>query len=268
MPSARTTITVASAAEQEHERVELDSGGVLGQSGLAEGCDGGQRKGEHDGAHCAGQAHHQVPCHIECEELPAGHADGDQGRVVLALDGALAGQGLAHDRQPDQRGERSEDPPPDGLWVDGPLDRGGRSVLGRGAGSAATAQVQLFELIGRTRGYRPRRGGGGRSTRIPSPCAGAPSARTPGRRTGGRRGCFRKGTRSRSLRCRPPARRGADHAGGCTPYWGCCTRRPARVPRSGRGSRYRHARRSPVATWTMPAPGRASTGRAAGRRRA
>ena len=122
-------------AEQEHERVERDSGGVLGQPGLAEGCDGGQQRGDHDGAHGAGQAHHQVPCHVESEELPAGHADGDQGRVVLALDGALAGQGLAHDRQPDQRGERSEDPPPDGLRVDGPLDRGGRSVLGRGAGT-------------------------------------------------------------------------------------------------------------------------------------
>ncbi len=73
------------------------------------------------------------------------HADGDQGRIVLALDGALAGQGLADDRQPDERGERGEDPPPDGLGMDGGLDRGGLPILARGPhiGTGA-AQVQRF----------------------------------------------------------------------------------------------------------------------------
>ena len=66
--------------------------------------------------------------------------------MVLALDGALAGQGLAHDRQPDERGERGEDPPPDGLRVDGRLDRGGGSVLARGT-DTAHAQVQSVGLL-------------------------------------------------------------------------------------------------------------------------
>ncbi len=75
------------------------------------------------------------------EQLPGGHAEGHQGRMFLALDGALAGQSLANDRQPDERGERGEDPPPDGLRVDGRLDRRRGSVLARGA-DATHAQVQ------------------------------------------------------------------------------------------------------------------------------
>ena len=56
--------------------------------------------------------------------------------MVLALDGTLAGHGLAHD----------EDPPADGLRVDGRLDRGGRSVLARGADAPHT-QVQSVGLL-------------------------------------------------------------------------------------------------------------------------
>ncbi len=133
-------------SEQEHERVECDAGGVLGQSCLAERCDGGQRRGDHDRAHSAGQAHQQVPCHVDFKELPAGHAHSDQRGMVLALHIALAGQRLAHDRQPDERRERRQDPPPDGLRVDGRLDRGGRSVLARGADTACP-QVQSVGLF-------------------------------------------------------------------------------------------------------------------------
>lgn len=66
--------------------------------------------------------------------------------MVLALDVALPGQRLADDGQADERRQRGQNPPPDGLGMDRRLDRRGDAVLARVA-DTPRSQVQRLDLM-------------------------------------------------------------------------------------------------------------------------
>ena len=125
MPRTSTTATVASAPSKRTGVSKATPGRVLGDARLAERSDRREHGGDRHRADGTDQPHHQGLRHAERHQLTPIGAEGRHRRVVLALDDALAGQCLADDRQSDQSGERSQDPPPDGLGMDGCLDGDG-----------------------------------------------------------------------------------------------------------------------------------------------
>ncbi len=113
--------------EQEDQHIERDTRRTLGYPRLAEGGDRREDGGHTHGCRCADQRHRQARRHAQRHELATTRPEGRHRRVVLALDHALSGQGLAHHGQSDEGGERSEDPPADGLG----MNRGGDRSRGR-----------------------------------------------------------------------------------------------------------------------------------------
>ena len=105
-------------SEQENQRIEGKTSRRLGQARLADRSQGGQGKGDDDGAGRADERHHQIPRRAEHHELAPGQAQGHQSGVLLALDDALPTERLADDGKADQCGQDGEHPPAHGLGVD------------------------------------------------------------------------------------------------------------------------------------------------------
>ena len=119
MPRANTTTTVANAPSRRTEPVEGQTGGGLGQAGLAHRSERRQGEGDDDGAGPTGQRHHHVPRRAEHHELAPGQTQGRQRGVLLALHHALATERLAYDRQARQCGQTASTHQPTAWgWID------------------------------------------------------------------------------------------------------------------------------------------------------
>ena len=129
MPSPTTMATVASAPSVRSERIEGDPGRSLGGTRLPERGEGGEQGGNGHGAHGTREPHGQTARVAQHDQLPALQAECDQRRVFLALGDALTPQCLPDDREPDEGGQRCQQPPADRLGVHRRLDRCDLCVL-------------------------------------------------------------------------------------------------------------------------------------------
>ena len=108
---------------EQHERVEDKPEGRLGESRLTDGSEGGESEGQQDASEGSHHADEQRPGHAECHQPTTGETESAQRGERVGLDRGLAGQRLGDDDHADQRGQTGQDPPPDGLGMDGQLDR-------------------------------------------------------------------------------------------------------------------------------------------------
>jgi hypothetical protein len=123
MPNARNDRDDGEHAQEKDECVEVHPRRSLGQARLTDRCDRRQHGGEHHGADGPDDPQDEVPNHGQRHHLALFQPQGGEGAVVLALHDALAGQRLADDKEPDQRSQDRQYPPPDGLRMDRRLDR-------------------------------------------------------------------------------------------------------------------------------------------------
>ena len=113
----------AQRPEQEDRCVKGEAGGTLGDPCLAKGGDRREQGGHRHGSDGTDEPDRKVLGHAERNQLAAICTEGGHGGVVRTLDVALTSQRLAHHRQSDECGESSQDPPSDGLRVDGGFNR-------------------------------------------------------------------------------------------------------------------------------------------------
>ena len=91
--------------DRQHERVEFDPSRTLGQTGLAERSNRGEKGGNHHRPESADEPDHKIACTPEQDQLTPLDPEGNKRREVFALGCALAGKRLTNDRQSDQRGQ-------------------------------------------------------------------------------------------------------------------------------------------------------------------
>ncbi len=115
--------------EQQDPRVKRDAGRTFGNPRLTERGERREQGGYRHSSRSADEPHHEVLCHAEGDQLAAICPESGHSGVVPTLDDALTSQCLAYHRQSDESGESSQDPPPDGLRVDGGFNRNSSRIL-------------------------------------------------------------------------------------------------------------------------------------------
>ena len=116
------------SAPDQQQRVEVETRGRVGELCLAHGDEEGEQRSQEHPSGGTSESDRQRAGHGEGEQLTAGGAERAQDRVVVCLQCGLASQCLGQDDDADQGGQRSEDPPPDRLGVDGGGDGVGQRV--------------------------------------------------------------------------------------------------------------------------------------------
>ncbi len=114
---------------KEDQGIESRPGGRLCQPCLADGGERGQGEGDDDGAGGTGEADEEIAGCAECDQPTSRQAEGGQGGVHLALDGALAAERLTDHSEAGEPGQGGQHPPADGLGVNRRRHRSGAGVL-------------------------------------------------------------------------------------------------------------------------------------------